>query len=287
MLDIQGMITSLRKRKPVIHCITNYVTANDCANILLAIGASPIMADAMEEVEEVTGICNGLVLNTGTLQSNTTPSMFLSAHKANEKGIPIILDPVGIGVSEFRTNHIYKLIKQCHITVIRGNATEIMSLARNRKNESGIDVDQMDEINAETLEYTIVMAKKLRDLTGAVIVVTGKVDLIIGEQIYLIHHGHEMMRNITGMGCMLTAVIAAFCTVEKVHFEHACALAVGMFGLAGEIAYQRMVTCNQSSSQKESINGEFSGIGTYHMHFMDAVSRMSEELLGGIKVEVR
>ena len=141
----------VREKKPLIHNITNYVTANACANILLACGASPIMADDPEEVEEITALCSGLNINIGTLSSRTIPSMLAAGKKANSLGSPVLLDPVGVGASGFRKETVERLLKEIHFTVIRGNVSEIKILAGSDVNLRGVDADGADRVTEENL----------------------------------------------------------------------------------------------------------------------------------------
>ena len=155
---------NVREKCPLIHNITNYVTVNDCANIVIACGASPIMADDKDEVEEITTICSGLNINIGTLNSRTIDSMLIAGKKANELSHPVVLDPVGAGASKLRTNTAMKLLSEVKFTVIRGNISEIKTLASGSGTTKGVDADVADKVTEENLDevvaFTKVFAKK-------------------------------------------------------------------------------------------------------------------------------
>ena len=223
------------QRKPqLVHNITNYVTVNDCANILLAMGSSPIMADDIKEVEEITTICSALVLNIGTLNSRTVESMIAAGKKANELGHPVVLDPVGAGASKLRTE-----------TVIRGNISEIKTVYAGAGTTKGVDADVKDAVTAETLDATIALAKELAERTGAVIAITGAIDLIAdAKKAYVVKNGHCDMSKITGTGCMLSAMTAAYVAANPEKVLEAAVCAVASMGIAGELA-SRQVTNNQ------------------------------------------
>lgn len=170
-------LENIRKTSPLIHNITNYVTANDCANILLACGASPTMADDASEVEEITAISNALNINIGTLNA-MVEGMFLAGKKANALGRPVVLDPVGAGASRLRTETACRLIDEIRFTVIRGNISEIKTLASGSGTTKGVDADAADIVTEETLNAAVAFVKAFAAKTGAVIAVTGAIDLV-------------------------------------------------------------------------------------------------------------
>jgi hydroxyethylthiazole kinase len=218
----------LRDKRPLVHNITNFVVMNYTANVLLAIGASPVMAHAKEEVEEMVSISNALVLNIGTLSTDWIDSMVKAGKTANRLNIPIILDPVGSGATAFRTETARRLINELSIKVIRGNASEVLSIARRESGTKG--VDSMHGVD-EASDAAVALAKEL-DITLAM---TGEVDLITdGERILRVHNGHQMMGRMTGTGCAATAIIGAFLAVDDDPVT-ATATALSYFGLAGEI----------------------------------------------------
>lgn len=163
-----------QKKRPLIHSITNFVTVNDCANILSACGASPIMADDEREAAEITSACDGLCINIGTLSSRTIPSMLAAGKKANELCHPVVLDPVGVGASQFRTDTAFKLLNNIHFSVIRGNISEIKTLALGTGSAKGVDADIADRFTEETLDKAVAFAKSFSEKTGSVIAITGK-----------------------------------------------------------------------------------------------------------------
>lgn len=266
---------NVRKSCPLIHNITNYVTVNDCANIVLACGASPIMADDKDEVAEITTICSGLNINIGTLNSRTIDSMLIAGKKANELGHPVVLDPVGAGASKLRTDTAMKLLEEVKFTVIRGNISEIKTLASGNGSTKGVDADVADKVTEENLDEVVAFAKAFARKTGAVIAITGAIDIVAdAKKAYCIYNGEPMMSSITGTGCQLSAMTAAFVTANMENPLEATAAAVSAMGLAGEIAYKRL--------------SEADGNSTYRNYIIDAIYRMTpEELEKGAKYEVR
>ena len=235
------LLDNVRRRHPLIHNITNYVTVNDCANILLACGGSPIMADDIGEVEEITALCGGLNINIGTLNARTIPAMLAAGKKANELGHPVVLDPVGAGASALRTNTALRLQEQVRFSVIRGNISEIKTLAQERGSTQGVDADVSDTVTEDTLDEAVYFAKGFAQKTGAVIAVTGAIDIVAdADRAYCIFNGHPMMRSITGTGCQLSALTAAFITASPNRMLDAAAEAVCAMGVCGELAYKRL-----------------------------------------------
>lgn len=271
----QTMLEQVRKNCPLIHNITNYVTVNDCANILLACGASPIMADDKDEVADITTICAGLNINIGTLNSRTIASMLIAGKRANELCHPVVLDPVGAGASKLRTETAMKLLEEVSFTVIRGNISEIKTLASGRGTTKGVDADVADKVTEENLDDVIAFAKAFSKKTGAVIAITGAIDIVAdSEKAYCIRNGHPMMSSITGTGCQLSAMTAAFVTANPDHPLEAAAAAVSAMGYAGEMAYRRLT--------------EMDGNATYRNYIIDAIYNLTPEMLEkGANYEVR
>lgn len=260
-LNFQDIFGEMKKKPAMVHCITNYVTINDVANIILAIGASPIMADDWMEVSEITSLCDSLVINIGTLKQNTVKSMLLAGKKANELGHMVIFDPVGVGASKFRTNTAMQLLDEIKFSVIRGNISEIKTLYEGKESSYGVDAKKDDAVTEDNLEKVIEMAKDLAKRTGSVIVITGKTDLITdGEKLYLVKNGVSDMSKVTGCGCMLDGVIASFVGANKTKTLEATTLAVCAMGICGEYAKERA-----------------KGTGTFKVHLMDAMSHMNAE----------
>lgn len=231
---ILSSIKKVRTKKPLIHHITNYVTVNDCANITLAIGASPIMADDRNEVAEIIEHSNALVINIGTLNERTIPSMISAGKAANKKEIPVILDPVGVGVSSLRNETVKKLLNEIRFTVIKGNRSEIRFLAGITSNTNGVDASTEDlKKETETQQVAKKMAKKYQ----CIIAITGEVDIVTnGNQMILIENGCEKMSHITGTGCMSASLIAAFCACQSTQPLYSTAVALLSMGIAGEQA---------------------------------------------------
>ena len=271
----KDMLENVRKNCPLIHNITNYVTVNDCANIVIACGASPIMADDKAEVADITAICAGLNINIGTLNSRTIDSMLIAGKRANELNHPVVLDPVGAGASKLRTETAMKLLEEVNFTVIRGNISEIKTLASGNGTTKGVDADVADKVTEENLDDVIAFAKTFAEKTGAVIAITGAIDIVAdSKKAYCIRNGHPMMSSITGTGCQLSAMTAAFVTANFDYPLEAAAAAVSAMGYAGEIAHSRLT--------------EMDGNATYRNYIIDAIYNMTPEMLEkGAKYEVR
>ena len=268
-------LENVKEKTPLIHNITNYVTVNDCANIVLACGASPIMADDMEEVAEITTICAGLNINIGTLNSRTIESMLIAGKKANELNHPVVLDPVGAGASKLRTQTAIKLLNEVKLTVIRGNISEIKTLALGGGTTKGVDADVADKVTQENLDDVVAFAKAFAAKTGAVIAITGAIDIVAdSNKAYCIYNGHPVMSSITGTGCQLSAMTAAFVTANPENPLEAAAAAVCAMGYAGEIAHSRL-------SEKD-------GNSSCRNYIIDAIYNMTPDMLEkGAKYEVR
>ena len=233
------ILYQVRSRKPHIHCITNYVTANDCANILLASGGSPIMADCPEESAEITALCDGLLLNTGTLNPEKLSAMRKSGRIANELHHPVVLDPVGAGASRFRTESIRLLLREIRFDVIRGNLTEIKALFCHEKKSHGVDAVSSDRITEETLPEITNLIKTIASEQNTVIAVTGQIDIVADKnQAYCIRNGCSMMKKVTGSGCQLSALTTAFITANPEKILEATASAVCAMGVCGETALE-------------------------------------------------
>lgn len=276
-IDFDTILHRVRETKPLIHNITNYVTVNDCANILLACGASPIMADDIDEVEEITALCGGLNINIGTLNHNSVQSMLAAGKKANELGRMTVLDPVGAGASKLRTETALRLIDEIKFDVIRGNISEIKTLASGAGagHTKGVDADISDKVTKENLKEAVAFAEQFSRKTGAVIAVTGAIDIVAcGTEACCIRNGHPMMSSITGTGCQLSAMTAAFITANRECVMEAAAAAVIAMGVCGETAFDRL--------------GRLDGNATYRNYIIDAVYRLTaEDLKRGADYEMR
>ena len=271
----RNLFANVRAKSPLVHNITNYVTVNDCANIVLACGASPIMADDAAEVEDITSLCGGLNINIGTLNQRSIEAMHRAGKKAAALGHPILLDPVGAGASALRTNTALSLMHELPLTVIRGNISEIRTLAAGSGTTKGVDADAADKVTDETLDKTVAFAKAFAARTGAVVAVTGAIDIVAdGERAFCIRNGHPMMSAVTGTGCQLSALTAAFCAANPDKPLEAAAAAVCAMGLAGEAAYSRL--------------SRLDGNATYRNYIIDAIFNMTpEQLEEGARYEMR
>lgn len=263
---LKEMLENVRKTCPLIHNITNYVTVNDCANVLLACGGSPIMSDDVDEAEDITSICGGLNINIGTLNQRTIPTMHKAGKKANVLGHPVVLDPVGAGASKLRTQTAKDLIDDVKFTVIRGNISEIKALALGTGGARGVDADVADKVTKENLMQVVSFAKDFAKQTGAVIAITGAIDIVAdGEKAYCIYNGHPMMSSITGTGCQLSAITAAYVTANPETPLEAAAAAVCLMGVCGEKAYARLTAQD--------------GNATYRNYIIDAIYNLTGEEL--------
>jgi hydroxyethylthiazole kinase len=258
-------LSVVRERRPLVHNITNYVVMNYTANALLACGASPVMAHAAEEVEEMVSLAGALVLNIGTLSAPWIAAMVKAGKRANTLHVPVILDPVGAGATTLRTDTAKRLIEELSIQVIRGNASEVLSLAKDESRSRTKGVDSVHTVD-QVVEPAVVLAGELK-LTLAV---TGVIDLITdGERICRVMNGHNMMSLVTGTGCTATAIIGAFLAVEPDPLK-AATMGLSYFGLAGEKAAARA-----------------SGPGTFQIALLDALYEMKEEeLREGARIQV-
>jgi hydroxyethylthiazole kinase len=272
---LKTCIENVRRFAPLVHNITNYVTVNDVANVLLACGGSPIMADDAEEVIDITTICGGLNINIGTLNQRTIPSMFLAGKRANELDHKVLLDPVGAGASKLRTETALKLLKEVKFDVIRGNISEIKTLAFGTGSTKGVDADVADAVTEETLDSTIQFVKDLSKQTGSIIAITGAIDLVgDSEKCYVIRNGRPEMGRITGTGCQLSGMMTAFLVANPDNLLTAAAAAVCAMGVAGEIGWEHMQ--------------EGDGNSTYRNRIIDAIYNMDGETLERrAKYEVR
>jgi len=265
------MLENVINRHPLIHNITNYVTVNDCANILLACGGSPIMADDIDEVCEITSICGGLNINIGTLNCNTINSMKAAGKMANKLGHPVLLDPVGAGASKLRTDTACSLIEEIKFSVVRGNISEIKTIAGASSKTSGVDAGESDAVTEKTLRSTVMFAKSLSDQIGAVIAITGAVDIVAdSKKAYVIRNGNAMMSKVTGTGCMLSAMMAGYITANPDNILEASAASVCA---SGELAFERLK--------------EREGNASYRSYIIDEVYGLtSEKLENGAKYEI-
>ena len=268
-------LARVRETRPLIHNITNYVTVNDVANALLACSASTIMADDIDDAPDITQICGGLTINIGTLNARTIPAMLAAGRRANELSHPVVLDPVGAGASKLRTETAYRLLDEVRFACIRGNISEIKTLALGAGTTRGVDADVADRVTPENLDAAVAFAKAFAARTGAVVAITGAIDIVAdAERAFCITNGTPAMSAITGTGCMLSALVAAFLVANPECPLEAAAAAVCMMGLAGELGEARMT--------------DLDGNASLRTYIIDAIYRMTPEALdAGAKVEVR
>jgi hydroxyethylthiazole kinase len=255
----------VREKRPLVHNITNYVVMNYTANALLACGASPVMAHAAEEVEEMVSLAGALVLNIGTLSPPWIDAMLKAGKRANSLRIPVILDPVGAGATRLRTGSARRLIEGLSIQVIRGNASEILSLAGEGSESRTKGVDSVHTVD-EATGTAMALARELK----TTLAITGAVDLITdGERVCRVMNGHEMMSHVTGTGCTATVIIGAFLAVDPDPAE-AAATGLSYFGLAGEKAAAKT-----------------SAPGSFQIALLDALYQMKEEeLREGARIQI-
>ena len=222
----------VREKRPLVYHITNYVTVNDCANITLCVGGSPVMADAREEVEEMAAIASSLVLNIGTLNPSLVESMIAAGGMANDRGIPVILDPVGAGATKLRTDSALRLLDELKIAVLKGNAGEIGVLAGAGGKVRGVD---SHGLTGDPAGIARDFARKMK----ITVAISGSTDIVTdGRDVLLVDNGHPMMGSISGTGCMAASVIGAFTAVAADPF-YATAGAFAAFGIAGERAAEK------------------------------------------------
>ena len=226
------LLDRVRQQKPVIHHLTNWVTIYDCAQVVKTLGASPVMAHALEEVAEMAQIASALVLNIGTLTADFVEAMKLAAQSGNRKGIPVILDVCGAGATALRDQKCLELLNEVRVDVIKGNASEVARVSGASVITRGVDA-------TEVASDLVLLAEKLADQCKATVVITGKVDIVTdGNTTYLVKNGHPMMTHVVGTGCMATSVIGAFAAVEPdLSLAATCALAC--YEIAAELAAEK------------------------------------------------
>lgn len=263
--EIGNLLMRIQKEKPLVHSITNYVTVNDCANILLAIGASPIMADDFKEAAEITSISKALVINIGTLNERTIKSMIASGKKANELNIPVVFDPVGVGASVFRNETSKKILEEVRVSVLRGNISEIKFIAGIKAESKGVDASECDA--QDKTSQGVKIAQELADRFDCTVAITGVRDIISdGTNTVIIDNGTKLLSKVTGTGCMTTALVGAYlgvCKDKKEHFIAAISGIISM-GICGEIAEEKA--------------GEI-GTGSFHISIIDAASNLNSDII--------
>ncbi len=264
--ELATALENVRTSTPLVHCITNYVTVNDCANALLACGGSPIMSDEPEDVVDITTICGGLVLNIGTLNKQTIAGMRAAGKRASELGHPIVLDPVGAGASALRTATASEILDTMDVAVVRGNMSEIKAVAGASAATRGVDVNPDDVVTDENLAASAAFAKELAKKTGAIIAITGAIDIVANdERAFAIRNGNAIMGKITGAGCMLSCLVGAYSVANKENMLEGVVAAIAGEGLCGQIAAERMT--------------EADGNGSFRTYLLDAMYNLDAATL--------
>ncbi len=248
-------LAAIRERRPLVHQITNYVVMNETANATLALGALPVMAHALQEVEEMAAAASALVLNIGTLSDEWVEAMALAGRAANSRGTPVVLDPVGAGATRYRTETALRLLDELDVAVVRGNAAEIATLAGQEAEIHGVEA--VGGAGGPEL------AREAARVLGCVAAVTGRVDHVSdGQRSYALANGHELLGTVTGTGCMATAITGCFLAVRGDDPLDAAAEALVAFGVAGEDAAESA-----------------SGPGSFHVALYDAIYALDPETL--------
>jgi len=255
--DLWSDVCAVRERSPLVHSITNLVVINFNANVLLAAGASPVMAHAHEEVADMVGIAQALVLNIGTLDPYWIESMQLALRAAAKRGIPVVLDPVGAGATKYRNESIEQLLMTALPTVVRGNGSEIMSVAGSAVQTRGVD-------SSAGTNDALSAAQSLVQRTQGVVCVSGPIDHVLdGSRRWAqLSNGHAWMTRITGVGCSATALIGAFCAVQPDAWR-ATVAAMALLGVVGEVAAEKVIACGR-------------GVGSLQMALLDELQLLDQ-----------
>lgn len=263
------IIKKTKEKCPLVHSITNYVTVNDVANAILACGGSPIMADDINEVEDIENICDSLVINIGTITQRTFESMKVAIEVANKLNHIVVLDPVGCGASKFRTEITKYLIDNYHFDVIKGNISEIKALFSNSNTTKGVDASNFDLVTLDNLDENIKLAKEFSKITNSIIAITGSIDIICDKnKAYYSLNGDQKMSKITGCGCMEAGVIASYISANKDNLLLSTAYAICAFGYSAELALKYA-----------------KGTGSLHIGIIDELSNLNDlSLQGGLKI---
>ncbi|MDP3487453.1 MAG: hydroxyethylthiazole kinase [Bacillota bacterium] len=249
LADLLGEVHS---RNPLVHQITNYVTANDCANVVLALGGRPVMAEDQGEVEEMVAIASALVLNLGTLNDRKVDAMIAAGRRANGLGIPVILDPVGVGATRLRLTAAQRILNEVRVAVVRGNLSEARALTGENSKTCGVDSSEGQEDGRD-------VAICLSQQRGCVVAITGVQDIITdGTIVVSVSNGHQLLTRVTGTGCMTSALVGAYSGVTDNDYLLAAIAGVATMGLAGESAATEHV-----------------GLGTFRIKLLDYISKLT------------
>lgn len=252
-IDIYGLLEKVRKEKPIVHHLTNWVTIYDCANVVKVFGGSPVMAHAKEEAAQMAGIASALVLNIGTLTVELVEAMKIAAASANKKGIPVVLDACGAGATQLRDKSCFELLDECKIDIIKGNASEIARIAGESVRTKGVD---STDVQADLKQ----LAAKLGLQRSCTVVITGKEDIITdGKRTFVVKNGDPLMADIVGTGCMAASVIGTFAAIEK---DPTIAAAAGL-------------VCFEIAAERAAKKAE--GPGSFKEALFDCVYHLDEE----------
>lgn len=271
MNEISNNLVNVREKGPLTHCITNVVTTNDCANAVLAIGASPIMAEDESEIEEIVNISNTLVINIGKLSVEQIKAFHKGCEIASKINVPIVLDPVGCGISNLRNTTTLELINNYNITAIRGNMSEIKAIANLlglfdiKTKSKGVDVSSTDIITKENLSFNGEIVKNLALKTNTVVIASGPIDIISdGDLLIAIENGNPMMERITGSGCMLSSIVGSFVGVND--------------PLTGSITASLIMSI-AGENAREFVDKNGLGTGSFRASLIDNLSTLEAEEL--------
>lgn len=268
---IPELLNEVKSKNPLTHCITNFVTVNDCANAVLAIGASPIMSEDIEEVAEVVSIADALVINIGKLSHEQVEAMKISSAQANKINTPVILDPVGVGISQLRNKVTLEIIENYKLAAIRGNITEIKTIAKltgiisESNTAKGVDVSESDIITQDNLNENADVISKLAAKLDTVILASGPIDILSdGETTIAIDNGDEMMPYITGSGCMLSSIVGS--CIGATNPLEGTMLAALLMTIAGEKA-------------RSKVDSENAGTESFRAYLIDYLYKLDGQTL--------
>ncbi|MGB5823076.1 MAG: hydroxyethylthiazole kinase [Proteocatella sp.] len=256
MLRVKDLV---RASSPLIHCITNHISINDCANAVLAVGARPIMAEHPLEVNEITSLSKSLAVNLGNINDSRMEAMLISGKAAHENNIPCVIDLVGVGCSQLRLNYANKFIRKCKPNIIKGNISEIKAICGKENDSKGIDSGSKDSITAIPPEEILDMLTEFAQNMGAIVVATGVIDIISdGNSVYILKNGCEKLSSVTGTGCMLNCLIASYATSRD--YMLSAISAVALMGICGELSSNAI------------------GCGSFRTELLDNLSNISDEV---------
>lgn len=268
--NIRQLQMQIKEQKPLIHCITNPISIHDCANVILAAGGRPIMAEHPGEAAEITAMAEALVLNLGNITDVRMESMKIALKAAQKKGIPVLFDLVGVACSKLRMEYAKELIEESSVAILKGNISEILAIAGEPSHSIGVDAGREDAVNSVNLNRTVEILRRMAQETGAVILASGKEDLIVDTvNAYLISNGDPVLSEITGTGCMLGALCGAYLAAGKSRSMEAAVLGTASMGIAGELAAK-----------------DCPGTGTFQLRLLDCLYGLNGDVLTD-KVKIR